>query len=533
MWRRGPRTQMPEDNAEQQKPVGPFDDFEACVRHFEDDPDVEDPEGLCGWMEENKEASAVQQYQPSEDEVQDLVDAMKEPAADTVLTDLQVTYVSGVGDPAQDSQWVMAKDASTEGADWGVNAPLVLQKGATPVALDEPEDEGDEGEQKKAWAPVLIPNETDKQGDVIPAEAIEKAAHEFLSEYRNIDTDHDLLEGKGVPIESWTLKEEDTFTLPDGSESRQYPKGTWMLGVKFGDEAWQRVKDGELTGFSIYGEATEHSVQDLLGGGVEMEVGGVPTQFQATAKEADGGNTDMSENENENTDGEGTEKQMPADAVPILVDTINAYLASEDEDLGASLEDWLQWGLDTGEIEADELVVGGEELTASGGGGGEDEGTDEGGENEGEGGPEQPPEEQEMSENPEGEDGESSTSTKELLEDVRDTVKSTQESVEQHGDRIEALESEVFEKDTEGGEAEGEGSEKEQPDPEQVQEQATEAAETAAAKQVKDLLGLEELPDDPEERQKVVRKHLHEQPEDSGLGDPDAWTNDEVSEVVK
>jgi len=520
---------MPEDNAEQQKPVGPFEDHEACVRHFEDDPEVDDPDALCGWMKENSKATAVQEYQPSEDEVQDLVEAMKDPSADTVLTDLQVTYVSGVGDPAQDSQWVMAKDATSQDADWGVNAPLVLQKGATPVALD---DE-DEQEQKKAWAPVLIPNETDKQGDVIPAEAIEKAAHEFLTEFRNIDTDHDLLEGKGVPIESWTLKEDDTFTLPDGSESRQYPKGTWMLGVKFADEAWQRVKEGDLTGFSIYGEATEHSVQDLLGGGVEMDLGGVPTQFQATAKEAAGGNTDMSENENENTDGEGTEKQMPADAVPILVDTINAYLASEDEDLGADLESWLQWGLDSGEIEADELVVGGEELTASGGGGG-DEGTDEGGENEGEGGPEQPPEEQEMENTDDEGEGMESSATKELLEDVRDTVKSTQESVEQHGDRIEALESEVFEKDTEGSEgSEGEGSEKEQPDPEQVQEQATEAAETAAEKQVKDLLGLEELPDDPDERQEVVRKHLHEQPEDSGLGDPDAWTNDEVSEVVK
>lgn len=533
---------MPEDN-EQQKPVGPFEDRQACEAHFADDPEVDDPGALCQWMEENAGKSAVQEYNPSEGEVQDLVDEMKDPAASTVLTNLEVTYVSGVENPAQDSQWVMAKDASTHDADWGVTAPIVLHEGTQTTTVDggarapvwsgakDGEDE-DEGEQKKAWAPVLIPNETDKQGDVIPGEAIEKAAHEFLAQFRNIDTDHDLLEGKGVPIESWTLKEASTFTLPDGSESREYPKGTWMLGVKFSDESWERIKSGELSGFSIYGEATEHDVQDLLGGGVDLEMGGAVQAFQ-TAKEADGGTTEMSENENENGD-EGTEKQMPADAVPILVDTLNAYLASEDEDLGADLESWLQWGLDTGEIEADSIVVGGEELTAEGGGSeSEDEGGDGGeeGGSEGEGGPEQPPEEQEMSDNDEGEGGESESSTKELLEDVRDTVKSTQESVEQHGDRISALEDQVFEKDEGEG---GESTEGEQPDPDEMKEQAEEAASEAAEKQVKDLLGLDELPDDPEERQQVVRKHLHEQPDEGdSLGNPDEWTEDEVNGVVQ
>ena len=30
-----------------------------------------------------------------------------------------------------------------------------------------------------------------------------------------------------------------------------------MLGVEFDDRAWKRVKDGDLTGFSIYGDAEE------------------------------------------------------------------------------------------------------------------------------------------------------------------------------------------------------------------------------------------------------------------------------------
>ena len=225
--------------------MGPFEDRQACVTHMNDVDAVDDPEAACDLVAANPDLA--EQYDLEDGGIAEFMRELENPDAKSVLQDLQVTYVSGVGDPAQDSQWIMAKDAETDAADadWGVTAPLVVKA-----------DDG-EREQQKAWAPVLIPNETDKQGDVIPADEIEEAAHEFLAEFRNIDTDHDLLSGRGAPIESWTLKEAATFTLPDGGESREYPAGTWMLGVEFADQAWQRVKSGDLTGFSIYGEAEE------------------------------------------------------------------------------------------------------------------------------------------------------------------------------------------------------------------------------------------------------------------------------------
>jgi hypothetical protein len=227
----------------EQKGLGPFQDHAECVAHFEDVDGVDDPEAACDLVAANPDLD--DQYDVEDGGIAAFLEELENPDAKSVLRDLEVTHVSGVADPAQDSQWILAKDADAKGADWGVSAPLVVKA-----------EDGDR-EQQKAWAPVLIPNETDKQGDVIPADEIEKAAHEFLSEFRNIDTDHDLLSGKGSPIESWTLKTESTFTRPDGGESREYPAGTWMLGVKFADEAWQRVKSGDLTGFSIYGEAEE------------------------------------------------------------------------------------------------------------------------------------------------------------------------------------------------------------------------------------------------------------------------------------
>lgn len=262
-----------DDRGTTSKPVGPFDDFDACVRHFEDDPEVDDPEALCGWMEQNKELA--EQYDPQDGGILEFVDSLKDSEAQQILLDLGVTYVSGVENPAQDSQWVFAKDEDRPDADWGVTTPIVLHESQTvsvdggaraPMWADKDGDDDAESEEQKAWAPVLIPNEADKQGDVIPAPEIEKAAHEFLAKYRKIDTDHDLLEGKGVPVESWTLKEAQTFTMPDGSESREYPAGTWMLGVEFTDDAWDRIKSGELQGFSIYGEAEAIDVEQLLDG---------------------------------------------------------------------------------------------------------------------------------------------------------------------------------------------------------------------------------------------------------------------------
>jgi hypothetical protein len=229
------------------KDMGPFQDHAECVAHFEDVDSVDDPEAACDLVAANPDLA--DQYDLWDGGVAAFLDELENPDAKSVLTDLEVTHVSGVADPAQDSQWILAKDADATGADWGVTAPLVVKA-----------EDGDR-EQQKAWAPVLIPNETDKQGDVIPADEIEQAAHRFLSEFRNIDTDHDLLSGKGSPIESWTLKSESTFTRPDGGESREYPEGTWMLGVKFNEDTWKRVKDGDLTGFSIYGEAEEVSTE--------------------------------------------------------------------------------------------------------------------------------------------------------------------------------------------------------------------------------------------------------------------------------
>lgn len=108
-------------------------------------------------------------------------------------------------------------------------------------------------EQRVVTAPVLLPDREDRHGDVIPKENIEEVAYKFLADYQNVDVMH-TLKNVGVPVESYITPTDLTFEM-DGQE-KSVPQGTWMLSVKVqDDEVWRAVKNGELTGFSIYGAA--------------------------------------------------------------------------------------------------------------------------------------------------------------------------------------------------------------------------------------------------------------------------------------
>jgi len=291
------------------KPFAGFEDHDACVR---DNQDKEDPDAFCAWLKDHAK------------------DALSDPNAEQVLTELTTEFVSSVDRPAQDSEWLIFKDADTprrtaaeaerpyvfptdgepcgscvKGEDpcqdgWVMVGMKPNPNGSGEVPNCVPEDDVDDppnieselpglpddfdpdewrnrskaadvdvraengdGERQIAYAAVLIPNEVDKQGDVIPPYVVERSAHEYMAEYRKMDSDHDLDDGAGVPVESWILKEEQEFDTPDGG-TVTYPEGTWVIGKRFVDEEWKRVKAGELTGFSIYGGAEAVGVSDLV-----------------------------------------------------------------------------------------------------------------------------------------------------------------------------------------------------------------------------------------------------------------------------
>lgn len=96
---------------------------------------------------------------------------------------------------------------------------------------------------------VLEPETVDLQGDVISAEEIEKAAHEYMEKHRLIGDAHQEIGVQAVPVESFIAPVD--MAVGDGEAIK---KGSWVMAIKVNDpELWGAVESGEYTGFSIGG----------------------------------------------------------------------------------------------------------------------------------------------------------------------------------------------------------------------------------------------------------------------------------------
>ena len=149
----------------------------------------------------------------------------------------------------------------------GINAVSVVESPAIEenfVALNKHEVELKEVDNEKRilMGAALIPNKQiyrrvkDKEFYIFFSEdTVRKASELFLmrSNQNNATIEHEkkMLEGMSV-IESWIIEDEKK------DKSNLYgfnlPKGTWMISMKVNnDEIWNKVKAGEVKGFSIEG----------------------------------------------------------------------------------------------------------------------------------------------------------------------------------------------------------------------------------------------------------------------------------------
>lgn len=114
---------------------------------------------------------------------------------------------------------------------------------------------GEVGEERFVLGVVLEPEVVDKQNDIYSAEEIRNAAHRFMADYRQIGFMHDekigaLGEQKVKILESYIAPTDLDF----GGE--KVKKGAWLLGVRVLDDGlWAAVKSGDLSAFSIGGDA--------------------------------------------------------------------------------------------------------------------------------------------------------------------------------------------------------------------------------------------------------------------------------------
>lgn len=117
----------------------------------------------------------------------------------------------------------------------------------------------DEQRMVWGWASVITENGVpvvDRQGDVIKADTLMKAATDFMLSMRVTKEMH--MGGKvGEFVHSLPLTKEIGEALGIKSD-----KEGWIVACKvYDDEVWQKVKSGELKAFSIGGRARREKIE--------------------------------------------------------------------------------------------------------------------------------------------------------------------------------------------------------------------------------------------------------------------------------
>jgi hypothetical protein len=111
-------------------------------------------------------------------------------------------------------------------------------------------------EERIVYGIVLEPDTVDLQGDVVTADTIRKAAHDYMEHSGAIGLQHEeIITGKAKILE--------TFIAPVDFDvgGRVIRKGSWVMCQRIVDDGlWKAVKAGDITGFSIGGRGTREPV---------------------------------------------------------------------------------------------------------------------------------------------------------------------------------------------------------------------------------------------------------------------------------
>ncbi len=103
-------------------------------------------------------------------------------------------------------------------------------------------------EKQIAYAPVLVPGEPDHYGDIVTVETVERVAHRYMADYRNLDVEHTMQPADAEVVEHWITKRAERF----GDVT--VPLGTWMIGIRARSaDLWASIKAGAIAGVSIMG----------------------------------------------------------------------------------------------------------------------------------------------------------------------------------------------------------------------------------------------------------------------------------------
>ena len=98
---------------------------------------------------------------------------------------------------------------------------------------------------------ALVPDEVDRNGDIISEDEIIRTAHEFMLNLNTkaVNVDHiewsEIKKEEAFFVESYVLPFETTIW------GEKIPKWCWLVGIKFSDGLFEKVKWWDFIGISI------------------------------------------------------------------------------------------------------------------------------------------------------------------------------------------------------------------------------------------------------------------------------------------
>lgn len=104
-------------------------------------------------------------------------------------------------------------------------------------------------EQRFTLGVAYPANTVDGHGEFMDPADVEHACWGYLAQGRQVGVQHtDGTVGHGTVVESYIWRGPD-WTI----DQQTIHAGDWLLGVVWDEPTWQRIKNGDLTGFSIQG----------------------------------------------------------------------------------------------------------------------------------------------------------------------------------------------------------------------------------------------------------------------------------------
>lgn len=151
----------------------------------------------------------------------------------------------------------------------GVTRPYVLSE-EDKLALVERSTEivAKAAEHRYTLGPVYVPGREDAHGEFTDSETLQAALWDWVRKGdRRIFLQHgEKVAGEAVEVLTWPFAIEAELAVPgQGVTKYSFPPNTPFMGVVWEDWAWDKVKAGELRGYSIGGHARRMEADLPLG----------------------------------------------------------------------------------------------------------------------------------------------------------------------------------------------------------------------------------------------------------------------------